>query len=303
MFQFEKTYKGWSWERVSRHIIYWLAWLLFYSIAGSSYSDITFTDWVVLELSMMAVKLPFTYFVVYYLVPNYLIPKRYPNFFSALFLSASIGGLLIWSLYYFIFDQPYFGHQQNTFWSFKMSFKALDLIYIASLPVILKMLQRNSSQENQTRLLAEQKLGAELKNLKNQLHPHFLFNTLNNLYSLVLTQHPKAPEVVVRLSDMMSYMLYESERPLMDLEKEIENLKNYIELEKIRYGKRLDLSFETAGDLAGKSIPPLLLLPFLENAFKHGVEKNELTSWVRINLWVNNDKLTYMVENSVPEES
>ena len=149
--------------------------------------------------------------------------------------------------------------------------------------------------------MVEQKLGAELKVLKNQLHPHFLFNTLNNLYSMVLTQHPRASEVVVRLSDIMSYMLYDCERRLIDLEKEIENLKNYIELEKIRYGKRLDISFETGGKIAGKSIPPLLLLPFLENAFKHGVGKNERASWVRINLWVNDEELTYLVENSLPD--
>ena len=167
--------------------------------------------------------------------------------------------------------------------------------------MILKMLQHQTLQEKQNALLVEQKLKAELRVLKNQLHPHFLFNTLNNLYSLVLIQHQKSADVVLRLSDMMSYMLYECERPLIDLEKEIEHLNNYIELEKIRHGKRLNFSFEMGGDVQGKSIAPLLLLPFLENAFKHGVEKDEKDSWIRINLWVKNNQLTYFVENSLPE--
>ena len=301
MFQLDKTYYGWSWERVLRHVLYWLGWLLFYVITNSLYFDKNLMRWISIELVSMCIKLPFVYFVIYYLVPNFLIPKRYFEFFSLLLFSAIFAGFAIWTSYYYVFHS-FFSHIGGSkFWSMKMSFRVLDLIYIASLPTILKLHQRQSLQEKKAQQLVEQKLGAELKVLKNQLHPHFLFNTLNNLYSMVLTQHPKASEVVVRLSDIMSYMLYDCERSLIDLEKEIENLKNYIELEKIRYGTRVDISFETGGEITGKSIAPLLLLPFLENAFKHGVEKNELNSWVRINLWVTEEELTYMVENSLPE--
>lgn len=301
MFQIEKTYHGWTFERVARHVLYWLAWLLFYSVVGSSYNIISPVKWAGLELLIMCVKLPFTYFLIYYLVPNYLVSKRYFNFFATLLISATIGGLLIWTLYYYVFTPYFFNHETGPFWTMKISFKALDLIYIASLPTVLKLHQLQSLREKQTLLLVEQKLGAELKLLKNQLHPHFLFNTLNNLYSMVLTQHPKAADVVVHLSDMMSFMLYECEGPLIDLEKEINNLKNYIELEKIRYGKRLEISLEIGGELQGKSIAPLLLIPFLENAFKHGVGKNEAASWVRVNLWVEDSTLTYLVENNLPE--
>ena len=186
------------------------------------------------------------------------------------------------------------------FWNVKIIYKVIDLIYIASLPMMFKVYQQQHLQEKRATQLVEQQLEAELKILKNQLHPHFLFNTLNNLYAMVLTHHPHAAEVVVRLSNMMSYMLYECERPEIDLEKEIENLQNYIELEKIRYGKRLDFSFELGGEVAGKTIAPLLLMPFLENAFKHGTGTEETISWIRINLWVENGNLTYLVENSIP---
>jgi len=300
MFQLEKTYQGWSLERISRHVIYWLAWLLFYAITNSTYNNGSFLNWLELESMVMCVKLPFTYFLMYYLVPNYLLPKRYFLFFLNFLIFAIIGGVAIWAMFFHIINPWIFNYIGDHFWTGKIVYKILDLMYIASVPVVLKMYQRQTLQEKRATQLVEQKLGAELKILKNQLHPHFLFNTLNNLYSMVLMKHPKASDVVIRLSDMMSYMLYECERDLIDLEKEIENLKNYIELEKIRYGKRLDISFETGGDVKTKLISPLLLLPFLENAFKHGVEKNELSSWVRVNLWVKENTLTYLVENNIP---
>ena len=249
----------------------------------------------------MGIKLPFTYFVIYTLVPNYFLSRQYLIFFVSLLATAILGGIAIWALYYYIFNPFFFDYEPGAFWSSKIAYKVIDLIYVASIPTILKLYQRQIQQEKHALLLVEQKLGAELKLLKNQLHPHFLFNTLNNLYSMVLIQHPKAADVVVRLSDIMSYMLYECERLLIDLEKEIENLKNYIELEKIRYGKRLEISFETKGTIAGNTIAPLLLLPFLENAFKHGVEKNEQISKVYISLFVNQHQLRYRVENTLPD--
>ncbi|MEM1322521.1 MAG: histidine kinase [Bacteroidota bacterium] len=298
MFQVEKIYTGWSGQRLLRHVCYWAAWLFFYPTLNSFYTEYSFGTWTLVELSVMCVKLPFTYFVIYYLVPQYLIKKRYLAFFLLTITFALIGGLLVSKIYEqfvcpYLFNRPY--------WSGKsMFYTVLDLIYVSSLPTVFKLLQRNLHQEKMTMQIAEQRLGAELKLLKNQLHPHFLFNTLNNLYGMVLTQHPKAADVVVRLSDMMSYMLYECEREAIDLEKEVANLSNYIELEKLRYGKRLDVSFETGGDIKGKTIAPLLLIPFLENAFKHGVEKSESNSWVVINLWVRDEQFVFSIENSVP---
>ena len=121
MLQLEKTYQGWSWKRTSRHVLYWLAWLLFYSIAGSTHSDISPLSWVWLELQIMCVKLPFTYFLIYYLVPNYLIPKKYLQFFGALLFFAAIGGIVIWALYYFIFNPRFFGSYSDAFWNIKIS--------------------------------------------------------------------------------------------------------------------------------------------------------------------------------------
>jgi len=302
MLQFEKTYTRWSGERILRHILYWLAWLIFYAAVNSSFGQYSFATWLKVELAIMTIKLPFTYFLIYILVPKYLIQKRYLTFFIYTFCFAYIGGVLIQQLYGWVII-PCFFETKEWYSGKKVIYLVLDLIYIASLPTILKLLQRQFQQEKLTRQIAEQKLGAELKLLKNQLHPHFLFNTLNNLYGMVLTQHPKAADVVVQLSDIMSYMLYECERETIDLEKDLANLKNYVELEKVRYGKRLEISFDTGGDLQGKVIAPLLLIPFVENAFKHGVGKNELHSWVVINFQVEDHQLYFSIENSLPEET
>ncbi|HEY0680043.1 MAG TPA: histidine kinase [Chitinophagaceae bacterium] len=302
MFHFEKTYTGWSGVRLLRHILYWLAWLMFYAIVNSTYGDDSFLMHVGIELQIMLIKLPFVYYVIYYLVPNWLIRKEY-GVFSLLFFSlATVGGLAIWALYYY-FIAPSLGEPIYNFFSVKVFYKILDLVYISSLPIILKLLQRSIQQEKITMQLAQQRTDAELKLLKNQLHPHFLFNTLNNLYGMVLTHHPKAPDVVTRLSEMMSYMLYEGDNKSISLEKEIAHLHNYIELEKIRYGNRLQISFEKGGEINGKSIVPLLLIPFVENAFKHGAAKNEKDPWICINLWVNDGLLNFTVENNVTTDN
>ena len=299
MLNFDKIYAGWSLGRVWRHAVYWLLWLIFFAVVNSNYQEDTFWSWIQAELIVMMIKLPFTYFVIYYLVPRFLIKKAFLKFTCWAGLLAICGGLGIIALHLYVIKPFIFNDNVTSFWTMKIGFKIVDLIYIASLPTILKLVQHHIQQEKQTRRMAEEKLNAELQLLKNQLQPHFLFNTLNNLYGMVLTQDEKSPQVVLRLSEIMSYMLYESDQMTIALEKEIEQLNNYIELEKIRHGQRLDLTFEKSGALEGKRIAPLLLLPFVENAFKHGVEKNENTGWIRINIWVNGQSLEFMVENGV----
>jgi LytS/YehU family sensor histidine kinase len=147
--------------------------------------------------------------------------------------------------------------------------------------------------------LEKGKLEAELKLLKSQINPHFLFNTLNNLYVLALNSSNRAPEVVYKLSQLMSYMLYESNQTHVALGKEIQYVQNYIALEKIRYGDRLDVALNIfVEDTEGIQIPPLLLLPYIENCFKHGVCNQIDKVWVRIDILVQDEQLVLKVENS-----
>ncbi len=298
----EKIYTVWNGERLSRHVVYWGFWLLLYATVNSGHNGQFFLLWVGVELVIMCIKIPVAYFIMYVLVPKFLIRRRYFLFFLGVLGVATVGGFAIWTNYYY-FVIEFWGHTRPaSFWTLSIVYKTLDLMYIAAIPSIFKLYQFFAQQEKQKQQVTEQKLHAELELLKHQLHPHFLFNTLNNLYGMILSQHPKAAEVVLHLSNLMSYMLYECNSPLIGLEKEIEQMKNYIQLEKIRYGNRLQVSFECGGDLEGKEIAPLLLMGFIENAFKHGVGSQIEQSWIRVNLWVRGSEMDFTVENSFPEE-
>jgi two-component system, LytTR family, sensor kinase len=299
MLTIEKIYNGWSRQRLYRHIAYWCFWLLLYASINSTNSTTPFSTWVYLELVIMLVKLPYTYLMIYFLVPNFLLKRQYYHFFFWGLIITAIGGSAVWSIHYYVFTGFEHYNKPESFFSATFFYKSMDLVYVATFPIILKLQQFYQQQEKQNREIVEQKLNAELELLKNQLQPHFLFNTLNNLYAMVLTNDKNAGNAVLHLSSMMSYMLYECNGNAIALEKEIEHLKNYIELEKIRYGKRVNISFECGGNIETKDIAPLLLFGFVENAFKHGVGKNIDEAWIRINCWVKNDTLDFLVENSV----
>jgi LytS/YehU family sensor histidine kinase len=145
-------------------------------------------------------------------------------------------------------------------------------------------------------------LETELKFLRAQIQPHFFFNTLNNIYSLTLKKSDEAPEVVLKLSDLMSYMLYESTAPLVPLAKEIDYLHNYLDIEQLRFGNRITIHFTIEGNTTGVQIPPMILILFLENSFKHGVKNTISHILLRIRLKVEADHLFFHVENPAPEE-
>lgn len=297
MIGFNVHYKGWPPKRIIRHLIYWGFWLTFYGIVNGSYYGEHYTQWFLFELLTMTVKIPYTYFVAYYLFPR-LIPKGQYLVLGFLVLAFAFLGMLTLMAVYQLF--PYDMPGTNEFWSTKTVYMLADLIYVASPVVVIKMTQRYLAQEKAASILKEEKTQAELQMLKNQLQPHFLFNTLNNIYGMVISGEKEAAGALLKLSDILSYMLYECNVHLLDLEKEVHLLRNYIELEKIRYGNRLDVAFDVQGDVKGKMMMPLLLIPFVENAFKHGISKSEKDSWLRIHLEVEGNDLLFLIENSLP---
>ena len=143
-----------------------------------------------------------------------------------------------------------------------------------------------------------EKLIAELNFLKAQINPHFLFNTLNNLYYLAFTQSPNTTEVIEKLSQMMRYMIYDSNHPLVPIAKEIEYMQNYISLERLRLNNSIPIDFEIRGNIEGARIAPLIFITFIENAFKHGVSNNQPGAWVKISVVMDGKQCTYRVENS-----
>jgi LytS/YehU family sensor histidine kinase len=151
--------------------------------------------------------------------------------------------------------------------------------------------------------LAKEKNRAELQLLKAQVHPHFLFNTLNNIYYFTLSGSPKAPEMINKLSSLLYYIIHECNQPLVPLQKELAMIRDYTTLEKIRYGEQMDFSIEIGDDGAEKLIAPLLLIPFVENSFKHGASKMISESWVKLRIMIEDKTLHFFISNSRPQEA
>ena len=145
--------------------------------------------------------------------------------------------------------------------------------------------------------LANEKLLAELNFLKAQINPHFLFNTLNNLYYLAFSKSDNATVVIDKLSQMMRYMIYDSNHPTVSLSKEVDYINNYISLERIRLNDEVEISFDVSGSIEKMKIVPLIFITFLENAFKHGMG-NQQGAYVKAMIQVEGNTCTYTVENS-----
>jgi LytS/YehU family sensor histidine kinase len=152
--------------------------------------------------------------------------------------------------------------------------------------------------EAKQKAVENERLIAELNFLKAQINPHFLFNTLNNLYSLAYTKSENTTEVIAKLSQMMRYMIYDSNHPFVPLNKEIEYMQNYISLERLRLNNEIPISFGIEGNTENVMITPLIFITFLENAFKHGISNNQSGAWVTISIALNGRECTYEVKNS-----
>ena len=154
--------------------------------------------------------------------------------------------------------------------------------------------------EAKTKALENAQLLTELQFLKAQVNPHFLFNTLNNLYYLAYTQSPKTPEVVAQLAQMMRYLLEESNQPTVPLSQELDFMRSYLSLEQLRLNNPVAIQFAVEGEPARVAVAPLLLMTFLENAFKHGVRDEDPAAWVQVHLRVTPTTCDYTVANSRP---
>ncbi|MEO0898779.1 MAG: histidine kinase [Bacteroidota bacterium] len=295
--------------RIISHLFFWLAYLVFqvfFSFAGSGVL-FEFSETLQFELLLMPPKLLAVYFTLYVLIPRFFLKGRYWLFSFSVFLILIVSGIFHRVIVYEVIYPIRFPDQNiplQEFWKFSRILEyCLDILGVLLLASIIKIFKYWYEEQQIARAMVQEKLEAELKFLRGQIHPHFLFNTLNNLYALTLKKSDAAPEVVLRLSGMMDYMLYEASAPQVTVEQEIESLHNYIALERIRYGKELDIQFNVSGNTSSVKIAPLLLQPFVENSFKHGVSESIDEKWIHIDVHVDNDILDFSVENSkIPED-
>jgi sensor histidine kinase YesM len=168
------------------------------------------------------------------------------------------------------------------------------VVFVGLLKFVVEWLELEARKKE----IENEKLTAELNFLKAQINPHFLFNTLNNLYYLAYTKSENTTEVIAKLSQMMRYMIYDSNHTKVLLTKEIEYIESYISLERLRLNNQIPIDFTIEGNIDTVLITPLILITFLENAFKHGVTNNNPNAWVRISLQIKGNECTYTVSNS-----
>ena len=286
------------------HVIFWVVFISFFALVYGSFEEDYGRQYLILLTDAVLIQIPAVYFTLYFLMPRFLFKERYTEFLTSLVLLILIFSCLAWTNYVFIQDPIFWSDDKYEphLWNFGKMLKSTTKIYpVLVLTVVIKWFKYWYKEQKSNQLLVEQKLKAELNFLKAQVHPHFLFNTLNNLYALTLKQSKDAPEVVLKLSDLLNYMLYECSSDEVPMEKEIKLLKDYITLEKIRYNDRLSISFNVLGKVDGMRVAPLMLLPFVENSFKHGASESMDESWISIDLELKNQRITLKIENSKSE--
>lgn len=230
----------------------------------------------------LPVTIATTYVFIYNLIPNYLLPKRYFKFglyaFYAFVVSAVF--IIVSAFYGFVIALEL--EWNDSFPISKSIFYIMITIYlVVVIASAFSLLKNNYSsaaknEELKNRILeAQLKLKEqELQYLKMQIHPHFLFNTLNTIYGLSLTKNEQTPEMILQLSELLDYILYQTKKPVVKLKDEINHIKNYIDLEKKRFRDNLEIDLKIDEVSDSVEIAPMLLLPLVENSFKHGKDRN-----------------------------
>ncbi len=288
--------------RLGRHVVFWLTCYLFFGTIYSSFwsSENPMKAYAYVDaLIYLPLHMFLSYMIIYFLLPGYLFTGKYVSLVTGIIILIPVTALFSFLISGWIIS-PY--HRalglptpSNTlFFGLMAGLRGSNTV--AGFAVAIKLVKHWYFKKVENTQLEKEKLTAELEILKGQLQPHFLFNTLNNLYSLILQQSHRAPEVVVKLSELLRYMLSESTHSKIPLTKELSILRNYIALEQIRFGDRLDLTVNIQGELENKLIAPLLFLPLVENAFKYGA--NELEHpWISLDINVTGSNLKFKLIN------
>ncbi len=237
------------------------------------------------------------YFNLNFLFPNYLNDKRAGTYLALFILAALVLTPLRSMVIYWIAERT--PEALDSLLTQQTAIFASHLA-VGGASTMLKIASDWTRNSREKQKLQAENLHSELKFLRTQINPHFLFNTLNSLYALTLKKSDRAPETVLKLSAMMRYMLYESNAKSVPLEKEVEYLYNYLDLERLRYGEGADIVFDVDGEVEGQEIAPMILVTFVENAFKHGLGKVLSGGFVHIVLMVEHNEIRFHIENAKP---
>jgi sensor histidine kinase YesM len=248
----------------------------------------------------------FSYSIIYFLLPKYLSTDSYWKLSAAIIvfclLMVCVGYFLYAVVYPFI-DSMFSlspGDPKKSLFYLSIDAGLINAVKITLVAAAIQQLKKWRLKQKEKEKLEKEKINAELQLLKAQIHPAFLFNTLGNITEHARAASDRAPGMLIQLSDLLSYMLYECDAPKVKLEKEIDMLKEYMALEKMRQGERLEMTFQVKGEPNGQLISPLLLLPFIDNSFFYSNKESIDQAWVNLEITVEGQSLSMKLINGMP---
>ena len=283
-------------KREVYHSLFWLTLLSLQLSNSYNRHNLTFT--FINELISLAFYMVMVYINLRVLIPKYLARFVFIYFISIVSLALIVTPVKVFVLYLRYGDLP----TAQADLVDRQLFLYVGSFMVIIVSTVLKMLTDWWRYQQEKQEIVTQSIQSELRFLRTQINPHFLFNTLNNIYALTLKKNDKAPETVLKLAEIMRYMLYDCNEKQVFLSKEITYLQNYLDLERIRLSQKVKIDFEVEGEVSDQKIVPLLFIVFLENSFKHGANAHLGTpGYIKIQLRVRGKNLTFDVSNSKPE--
>jgi two-component system, LytTR family, sensor kinase len=285
------------------NVIFWLLYFLYQWLGLASLYQ-GYDKYFINACMALPVSLLFSLLVVHIFFKKFYGKHRKAATWAGVLACSLLLLLIRRYINYYIIYPRYFPQALHTpFFSFgKILVEFVNLYAITGLYASYYFIRSWYQERGRAQELLQQKTIAELDLLKAQVQPHFVFNMLNNIYATALKNSPETAALISHLSGFLDYSLYNSSQDKVPLPTEIDHLQHYIELQKHRYGSKVDVSLNIYGETEGLEIAPLLLLPLIENCFKHGVANSAGKSWIRIDISRQEDSLSVKIENSREEE-
>ncbi len=287
---------------LKHHIVFWTIYFLINTLRWGRYFD-DFLYSFQSGLLGFPIHIFLCYLNIYVLMPRFIFKKKYSLFI--LFLLSSIFMMVVvkFNLTYYLLNSnvwPEGPEIVNTLTANYVMDMMIGELYVITFVTAIKITSDWIKENKRSSDLEKAQLETQLLFLRSQVSPHFFFNTLNNIYSLSLEGSKRTPKVILKLSELMRYLIYDTKNKRQDLKNEIICIQNYLELEKIRYSDNLEINMNIIGQIEGKVIAPILLLSFVENAFKHGANKSIDKIKIDIDFNVKGDFLNFKIVNQIP---
>lgn len=290
--------------QLTLHLLFWCGVLLFFTYffgAGSK----NYQDTLLYSLFLMPITIATTYVSIYKLIPDYLITKRYFLFgLYSLYTLVISSYLIMVSIFFSLIYLAEFEFRDMNPITKNILLVTTAVYLVIFIVSAFKLLKLNVKQTEKTKVLETKFLETQLKlkeqelnYLKMQIHPHFLFNTLNTIYGFALKKADETPEMILKLSNLLDYLLYQADKPFVSLREEIDHIKDYIALEKMRFHDTLQVSISEENVTELQQVAPMLFIPFVENSFKHGHIKNGILK-IFISITVEEGNVIFKIENS-----